>query len=109
MKKLTKTKLSELTDWNQSTFFFWLKKQKTPEKVYRYDALMLGATLMENGYTMGVLTQMIDNYQEQQEENMRLKEKNEILCAELVELENAIHQYADKMEAIKGTFDERRS
>lgn len=102
MKKITKTRLALLTAFDKSTFFYWLKKQTTPEKKFRYDALMLGSTLMDNGYTFGVVTKMLEEHQEQQKEILQLKEKNEILTDEMVQLENEIHVYADKIEALRG-------
>ena len=74
MKKITQAKLSELTGYDPSTFYYWTKKN-TEELKFRFNALMLGARLLENGYSISIIEHIIDLHSKQDIKILQLKEK----------------------------------
>lgn len=86
INKITKKRFAELFGYGERTSFAGWKE--TPERQARYEWLMASAQMIEAGYSPL--------------EVLGLADKNAILEAEKLELEAAIHEYADKIEALRG-------
>ena len=86
INKVTKKRFAELFGYGERTSFAGWKDTK--ERQRRFDWLMVSAQMIEAGYS---------HY-----EVLGLGDKVSELEAEKAELEKAIHEYADKMEALRG-------
>ncbi len=87
IKKLTNAKLSTLTGYSKTVFSFWTSKsavkEATEETKFRFNALQLGATLLDNGYDFELIKKLLTERAELEKELFDIIEKNEAVKIEL--------------------------
>jgi hypothetical protein len=111
MKRMTKTLLAKLTGYDQTTFNVWLsnkgkKKMATPQTINRYESLMLGAVLIQDGWTFEGMVKFFDDFDKNNSGSLgkiaRLEQINNSLKKEILRLEEGMNECADKFEQLKG-------